>query len=561
MKLMFVWLFFVWIIQSTAIFEEQLGEYDWRKENMGFIEKSIQFEEKLIVSTSENILACIDARSGVPLWRVYMSPTTTVDKLLVVEGQTVLTLTKQVTSKDVSISLARGWSLYDGGLRWESSVGAPTLNSSGSLSDMMFDNSNSLLTVLSDNCLHFISLERTADVVVSFWSWSPAASNSSIDMSSLVISALIVPTKLSASHFKRIAVGCTVLSGECEEAVILKVNLRDSKISTDFFSGVSRFSPENLRASVFSDAETSYSEDDVIFSSVRPGKNEELSSLNVLSLTSGEIFNLSTGVVPQRKLFSLHTFIHATIDDKTRPAMFYCWTHTSVSECVAGILVRVTGVWEWQTVVSNVGSGDAEPLSSSSLQSASFYGDLAFAVHCVSAVWESNSSYSVLKTLVVNSSSRSSLSVPINIQHPAPSQMSGSHSTSFRHVSVLKRPNSLDKNIDEFRVLLVLHSGLTLFLEASSLGQRVVWNRDEGLARIQQVALVDVDKHYSESSVSEGSSDNNNLPSLVERYVQQAEELKVIVISLVNNVHHVVSRFRVLFLDLLICDLLPELPF
>jgi hypothetical protein len=532
MKLFFFWLFFVLISQSNAIFEEQLGEYDWRKENIGLVEKSIQIEGKLLVYTSENILACISSESGVPLWRMYLSPFTTVDKFLVVD-QIVLTLTRQVNVKNVDVVLVRGWSLFDGSLRWESSVGVPAVRVVGSLSDLVFDRINNMLTVLSDNSLHFISLQRKNDAVISSWSWSPSESNSSVELSGLVISSLVVPTKLSSaqSNELRIAVGCTVLSiSWCEKAVVLRVDLKASKIYFDVFSGVSQLSLENLRASVSSDAATTYTEDDVIFSSVRPLNNGEFLTLTVLSLVSGEIVNISSDhSVPQQSVATIGTFVYATTDNEIRPAVQYCWSHISASECEAGIAVRLAGVWEWQTIVSGARREGGESLSSISLEPLSYYADLVFGTHCVSAVWESNSSFSVLKTLVVDSYSRSRLTVPLNIQHPAPSQMSGIHLTSFRHVSVQKRPSSYDKTVDEFFVLLVLHSGLTLFVQASSSAHRVVWIRDEGLARMQQVALVDVDRHHSELSAGEGSNDID-IPGLVERYALQAEELKVILL-------------------------------
>ena len=57
--LLFTILFFVLISVCKALFEEQAGEYDWLKENIGIISDSINLNEKTYVITEKGVIACL----------------------------------------------------------------------------------------------------------------------------------------------------------------------------------------------------------------------------------------------------------------------------------------------------------------------------------------------------------------------------------------------------------------------------------------------------------------------------------------------------------------------
>jgi len=52
-------LFLVILLLCKALFEEQAGEYDWLKENIGIISDTININEKTYVITEKGVIACL----------------------------------------------------------------------------------------------------------------------------------------------------------------------------------------------------------------------------------------------------------------------------------------------------------------------------------------------------------------------------------------------------------------------------------------------------------------------------------------------------------------------
>ena len=57
---------------ADAIFEEQAGQVDWNKQNIGRIlhaELAFRGRERVFVATSEGVVASLDTRDGSIAWR------------------------------------------------------------------------------------------------------------------------------------------------------------------------------------------------------------------------------------------------------------------------------------------------------------------------------------------------------------------------------------------------------------------------------------------------------------------------------------------------------------
>ena len=100
--------------RAYALFEEQAGENDWHSEYVGRatdIQPSGQ--DRLVVSTTSNVLATHSLTSGDVLWRQILHPS---DQL---QSFTLLSKPAAVVSLSNSSSVLRAWRSHDGTLLWE----------------------------------------------------------------------------------------------------------------------------------------------------------------------------------------------------------------------------------------------------------------------------------------------------------------------------------------------------------------------------------------------------------------------------------------------------------
>ena len=103
--------------RTLALYEEQAGENDWHSEYVGRttdIQPSGQ--DRLVVSTTSNVLATHSVASGDVLWRQVLHPS---DQL---QSFTVLSKPAAIVSLSNSSSLLRAWRSNDGTLLWEKRI-------------------------------------------------------------------------------------------------------------------------------------------------------------------------------------------------------------------------------------------------------------------------------------------------------------------------------------------------------------------------------------------------------------------------------------------------------
>ena len=114
---------------ALALFEEQAGENDWHSEYVGRatdIQPSGQ--DRLVVSTTSNVLATHSLTSGSILWRQILHHS---DQL---QSFTILSKPAAVVSLSNSSSLLRAWRSDDGTMLWEKRIQPSTQTLQATLS-------------------------------------------------------------------------------------------------------------------------------------------------------------------------------------------------------------------------------------------------------------------------------------------------------------------------------------------------------------------------------------------------------------------------------------------
>ena len=103
--------------RAFALFEEQAGENDWHAEYVGRatdIQPSGQ--DRLVVSTTSNVLATHSLTSGHVLWRQILHPSDQLQSFI------ILSKPAAVVSLSKSSSMLRAWRSHDGTLLWERQI-------------------------------------------------------------------------------------------------------------------------------------------------------------------------------------------------------------------------------------------------------------------------------------------------------------------------------------------------------------------------------------------------------------------------------------------------------
>ena len=518
------WLLLAIFSLCSAIFQEQLGEYDWKKENIGFIERSVQFHDKLFVATSEDVVSSINVRNGGINWRALYPKSSTFEQILVV-NDCVVVLSTQKTQNDFSTSLLRGLSITDGSLMWELSLGAVT-SSDTKHSDIMFDSTSNLLVVLFRNSLYFVTppLNSRSSSAVDVWFWSPEDSEDG----KWTISSLIVPTtfvdqskeKSGANIVARVALGCHtsgVSSSSCDKTAVWKVNKNTKTVTTDAFFGLDVAHPTQIRGTVSSDDRFGFGSEDNLFA-VHHGKDGY--ALALVNLQSNEVseaqINVPEGAVVDEVP---NLFVFADRESDIKPAVSVCYALKGVKHCSAFVARTAASGLTLASVDSTDCAGTSALLLS---EPAAYYQGLTSTFDCIGVRWNENDS--LLESLSYSSSSGLvNQRVELNVVHPSHSALTTSGTSAgsaFRHV-VVTRATDNGSGGKSSVVVIVLHSGLTVGLSVSNGSGKVLWTRDEAITHIRSVELVDVDKKAA------AAGDNTVMPSVVERLAMQKEELVV----------------------------------
>uniref|UniRef100_A0AAZ3Q6R1 ER membrane protein complex subunit 1 n=1 Tax=Oncorhynchus tshawytscha TaxID=74940 RepID=A0AAZ3Q6R1_ONCTS len=111
-------IFFSLFVMSEAVFEDQVGKFDWRQQYVGktlfaHFDSHSQSSKKLFLATDKNIFASFNSRTGDLFWRHVdkVGPEGTID-ILLLHGQDALMVVG-------GGRLLRSWDTNMGGLNWE----------------------------------------------------------------------------------------------------------------------------------------------------------------------------------------------------------------------------------------------------------------------------------------------------------------------------------------------------------------------------------------------------------------------------------------------------------
>ncbi|XP_036388913.1 ER membrane protein complex subunit 1 isoform X2 [Megalops cyprinoides] len=125
-----VTLFFHLFYFSSAVFEDQVGKFDWRQQYVGevrfaYFDAPSQASKKLLLATEKNIIASLNSRTGDLFWRQVdkAGPEGHID-ILLVHGQDAVMVVGNGR-------LLRSWETNIGGLNWEVVLDTGSFQSAG----------------------------------------------------------------------------------------------------------------------------------------------------------------------------------------------------------------------------------------------------------------------------------------------------------------------------------------------------------------------------------------------------------------------------------------------
>ena len=151
---------------GAAIFEEQLGEFDWKRESIGYVDRSLVINSMLVVGTDEGVLSSLNPDNGEIVWRVLLPMGTRILKMVEAEG-TLVTLTSQPQGKTPTTSTIvsmRCWRVDNGVLLWDTLVSPDGSDVSADPLDLLYSSSSRQVSVLYGNTLHFFALPKVGDL-------------------------------------------------------------------------------------------------------------------------------------------------------------------------------------------------------------------------------------------------------------------------------------------------------------------------------------------------------------------------------------------------------------
>ncbi|KAK5982838.1 hypothetical protein GCK32_008323, partial [Trichostrongylus colubriformis] len=106
----------VLVTSTSALFEDQVGKFDWRHQYVG-CPLQVHFDEsgkndRLLVSTRENVIASLSANTGHLVWRRIQEDGKRVALTSVADETTMYTVSD-------SGRVVRAWNKRNGALQWQ----------------------------------------------------------------------------------------------------------------------------------------------------------------------------------------------------------------------------------------------------------------------------------------------------------------------------------------------------------------------------------------------------------------------------------------------------------
>ncbi|MFH4978691.1 hypothetical protein AB6A40_005400 [Gnathostoma spinigerum] len=143
--------FFSFLCSSFAIFEDQVGKFDWRQQYVG-CPRHVWFDyvkpsksERIYLSTEADVLAALSPNTGSIVWRQVQESFRQAPAFLV-RGKVLISVSN-------SSAVLRAWDRHSGMLQWESLLGTSPSNSFRQM-----DSSDARVFVLSDSELSAVSI-------------------------------------------------------------------------------------------------------------------------------------------------------------------------------------------------------------------------------------------------------------------------------------------------------------------------------------------------------------------------------------------------------------------
>jgi len=568
---------------SAAIYADQLGDFDWRLENIGLIEKSYSTADSLIVVTTAGILASLDIETGHLKWRVLLPEHSRVEKFIMVGGDQIATLmshTSLSANETKPSMVVRSWLLSKGGLLWDVAIGSSSIDEGTTPTiDALYDASRKRLVILFANCLHFITPPHIQvfppkhNMVIGgtiYWRWSAVTDLERDEVKQqqqrLVLSSLIVPSKRTASQMDspmRVAVGCLVVettagtSTQCNGiGAILLLEMANSSAAVAEFH-IATFAlqhadlsmhPSALRALVSSDASADYLTTDVVFGVLADGNAVHLLIQPLHSSEPMEVLQLP--LPEDAAIESVGSFVYRTGEEQLVPAAYGC---NPAGQCSSFLAARSSGAvgdrhWlllsllDGMVECSDLASDDATRVfSATQFQDGPHSSSLVREVHSIRISIQSQrpsqSSKAIINEITITSVGGKGPTLarlaPLSLLLSPQALISTAHASTgdtslspILHAMVLPlvRIHNIPSEC-KYRLLLVLRSGATVMLSnpcATDLDSRptVSWYRMEALSSLQQAVLVG---RPQQLAVREGA-----IPDWRQRLHLQGLELQVL---------------------------------
>jgi hypothetical protein len=568
---------------SAAIYADQLGDFDWRLENIGLIEKSFSTADSLIVATTAGILASLDIETGHLNWRVLLPEHSRVEKFIMVGGDQIATLmshTSLSANETKPSMVVRSWLLSKGGLLWDVAIGTSSIDEGTTPTiDALYDASRKRLVILFANCLHFITPPHILvfppkhNVVIGgtiFWRWSAVTDLERDEVKQqLVLSSLIVPSKRTASQMDgpmRVAVGCLVdettagTSTQCNGigAILLLEMAANSSVSVEMAEfHIATFAlqhadlsmhPSALRALVSSDASADYLTTDVVFGVLADGNAVHLLIQPMHGSEHMEVLQLP--LRGDATIGSAGSFVYRTGEEQLVPAAYGCNPAGQCSSFLAARSSGAVGDRHWwllsllDGMVECVDLASDDPtrvVSATQFQASPHSSSLVRGVHSmrisIQSQRPSQSSKAIISEITITSVGGKGPTLarlaPLSLVLSPQALGSTAHASTgdtflspILHAMVLPLVR-IHSNPSEckYRLLLVLRSGATVMLSnpcTTDLDSRptISWYRMEVLSSLQQAVLVG---RPQQLAVREGA-----IPDWRQRLHLQGLELQVL---------------------------------
>jgi hypothetical protein len=496
---LYIFLLFLLCLQLkiiVAIYDEQAGEFDWLKENIGIIEHSVtgtlKYHDKLFVSTSNSVISSIGKNNGISDWRNVLP------KNIIIKDIVVSTKRLFIITKHNNISNVKALSLDKGYILWETSI----TSNDNDITDILIETSKQGLTILSGNAIHFL------DMTTGTMLWKISGNDNEYEGLHPVFSQLVLPMSDTISESEKnqyIATGCFVnkLSKDtCANTFITTINNVKKSASFQLFEALNNVAVRNIRIRITSSPDNKmFYSSDIIYGithsdlavNVLVLLNEKVSSLDLMYSQSLEYVEngLAIDFIRDNSTINTNTLKQSILsksDGNIMPIFSNCQSnsHSGINCQVfsLSVPVHVPGMpadlgQDMQPVLNSLGYCSGKDAASVGGSRHSSFGSVITSYTCIGI--ESTSKSSIISTL----STTKGITFSSDITTKTTTTLPNTAVNSIQHISNY----AIDKGLNY--ILIVCSNGVTISLASSQSEQPIVWTRDESLSQMKQAIILD----------------------------------------------------------------------